>query len=76
MGLIIEKNGVEYDIDEVAEVVSAKSDYYADKITKMYEVMNFANMEFDMEIFDVSEFAELIWKMYVNLTNESNNVSK
>jgi len=65
MSVVIDRNGKEYLVDEMAAKIAATNKYNEKRIEELYSVINWFGMELDnTEVFDWSELSEVIWNLY------------
>jgi Ethanolamine utilization protein EutJ (predicted chaperonin) len=63
MGMIIERNDKEYDLDEIMDEISAISDYYETKMKEFSNTVNFFGMELMCEL-DIIDAMDALYELY------------
>ena len=67
MSVVIERNGKEYLVDEMAEELMRFDEYYAEQFNSLYEAINFMGMELCIdygEAIDWGILSDAIWDLY------------
>ena len=63
MGLIVEINGLEHDIEDIIEIIASSSEDNKIKMDRLHECISFLEAEISPDIINYEELGKVIVKM-------------